>query len=260
MKKLLILTGLLLSVIGINAQSNLTARQIAEKAKDISEVDALEMVSTLTIIDAKGRERVRKTSSASKKFGQQTKTLMKFLAPADVKGTGMLIYDNEDSNDDMWIYMPALRKTRRIVSSDKAKSFMGSEFSNSDMSVPSMNDFNYELGSNQMVDGEECYTVISTPINEDIADENGSAKRVVYITTDKFLTLKQEIYDLDEDLWKVMAYSGYYVIDTANDKYMAKKMEVKNVQNDRRSVMTMDKIQLGSSLKEEHFTTSYLEK
>jgi len=50
------------------------------------------------------------------------------------------------------------------------------------------------------------------------------------------------------------------VIDTANDKYMAKKMEVKNVQNNRRSVMTMDKIQLGSNLKEEHFTTSYLEK
>ncbi|TLX78106.1 outer membrane lipoprotein-sorting protein [Labilibacter sediminis] len=260
MKNLLILTGLLLGVMVINAQSSLTAKQIAEKAKDISEVDALEMVSTLTIIDAKGRERVRKTSSASKKFGEQTKTLMKFLAPADVKGTGMLIYDNEESNDDMWIYMPALRKTRRIVSSDKSKSFMGSEFANSDMSIPSMSDFNYTLGKNQVIDGQECYEVISTPVNEDIADENGSAKRITYISVDKFLTLKQLVYDLDEDLWKEMTYSGYYLIDTVNKKYMAKKMEVKNVQNDRRSIMTMDKVQLGSSLTESHFTTSYLEK
>ena len=66
---------------------------------------------------------------------------MRFLSPPDVKGTGLLIFDYEENDDDMWLFMPSLRKTRRIVSSEKAKSFMGSEFSYADITPPALNDF-----------------------------------------------------------------------------------------------------------------------
>jgi hypothetical protein len=103
----------------------------------------MEAISTLRIYDARGRERVRQTSMASRLFesGSTEKRIIRFLSPAEVKGTGMLIYDYDDRNDDMWIYMPALRKTRRIISNEKRKSFMGSEFSNADMSAPNLEDF-----------------------------------------------------------------------------------------------------------------------
>ncbi len=122
-------------------------REIMQKSRDVSKLDGMEAISTLRIYDAKGRERVRETSMASKLFesGAIEKRIIRFLAPAEVKGTGMLIYDYDQRNDDMWIYMPALRKTRRIISNEKSKSFMGSEFSNADMSAPSLEDFNYTI-------------------------------------------------------------------------------------------------------------------
>ncbi len=77
----------------------------------------------MIIIDKKGRERVRDTAQITKLYnkGETEKKLIRFLSPADVKGTGFLTFDYEDKDDDMWLYMPALRKVRRIVSSEKIK-------------------------------------------------------------------------------------------------------------------------------------------
>ncbi|MCK5687795.1 outer membrane lipoprotein-sorting protein, partial [Myxococcota bacterium] len=102
-----------------------------------------ESIATLTIVNQRGQKRVRKIATVSKLFddGKTEKRLIRFIAPADIKGTGLLTWDYEDKSDDMWLFMPALRKTRRIVASDKAKSFMGSEFSYSDITPPAIADF-----------------------------------------------------------------------------------------------------------------------
>src|SRR4030042_2147588 len=134
MKSLTLLAAFLLPA-AISAQ---TAKEISQKATEVIDYASMEMVSTLKIYDAKGSERVRQITTATRKFGEKNKTMIKFISPADVKGTAMLIYDYENTGDDMWIYMPALRKTRRIVSTEKGKNFMGSEFTNADMSKPNM--------------------------------------------------------------------------------------------------------------------------
>ena len=92
-----------------------TAIEIMKISTEKVDMENLEMLSTLTILDAKGRKRVRKITTARKQFGSTCKMIMKFIEPADVKGTGLLVYDHENKSDDMWIYMPALRKVRRIV-------------------------------------------------------------------------------------------------------------------------------------------------
>jgi len=257
MKKIKFLLALLMlgTFTSINAQD---PREITQKASDISNPDAFEMTSTLTTYDAKGRKRVRQTTSATKIFGETTKTIMKFLSPADVKGTGILIFDHENKDDDMWIYLPALRKTRRIISSEKSKSFMGSEFSNADMSRPNLDDFNYKLDGTAQYEGKTCRVIVSTPINDKVADENGYSKKIVLIDKNKYEVYKVEYYDLDGELWKVMNVSDYQ--DLGNGKVMAKKLVIKNVQNGRHSILAIDKLQTGSSLTENNFTTAMLEK
>ena len=69
----------------------------------------------------------------------------------------MLIFDYEDKSDDMWILLPSLRRTRRIVSSEKGKSFMGSEFTNADMSKPDLNDFTFKILGSAEADNNECW-------------------------------------------------------------------------------------------------------
>ena len=97
------------------------------------------------------------------------KRMVKFLDPADVRGTAMLIVDNKNVQDDMWIYLPALKRTRRIVSTEKGKSFMSSEFSNADMSSGTNADFRIrhlpESGKNNL------WVIESEPVSDEKADE-----------------------------------------------------------------------------------------
>jgi hypothetical protein len=243
-------------VLLINPVFGQDARQIADRAANSIDLEAMEMVATLITKDDKGNERVRQIATVTKKFDGTTKTMMKFLSPADVKGTAMLVYDYKQKNDDMWIYLPALRKTRRIVSSEKAKSFMGTEFSNADMSKPNMDDFTYALLGSEMINGKDCWKVETKCINEDIEDQNGFSRKVVYIEKSTYLMQKMEYYDLDGELYKVMTVSDYR--KQSNGSYFAYNMSIENLQTNRKSVMQVDKFQMGSSMNESSFSAAKL--
>lgn len=234
------------------------ARQIAEKANEAIEFNAMEMSATLSIRDGRGNERIRQIATASRTFSGVTKTLMKFLAPADVKGAAMLIYDYEGRGDDMWIYLPALRKTRRIVSSEKGKSFMGSEFSNADMARPNIGQFKHKLLGTATIDGKDCWKVESACLNEDIEDELGYSKQIAYIEKADYLARQVEYYDFDGALFKVMSLSRFE--KQANGKYFAFHMEMQNRQNGRSSVISIGRFQVGSGLVESYFSAANLEK
>ncbi|HNW49902.1 MAG TPA: outer membrane lipoprotein-sorting protein [Prolixibacteraceae bacterium] len=255
MKTLIFTIGILFACITLKAQD---AREISEKASNAIQLDAMEMVSTLKISSAKGDERSRTMSTATRKFDNVSKTMMKFIEPADVRGTTLLVFDYEDKDDDMWIYMPALRKTRRIVSSEKGKNFMGSEFTNADMSKPNLDEFNYKLLGDETIDGNLCWKVESTCKTEDQQDQYGFSKRVIYVDKANYLTYKMEYYDLSGELSKVESMKEYK--KQSNGSYFAFLMEMKNVKNNRRSVMTIDKFQLGSKISEAQFSPAMIEK
>ena len=235
-----------------------TAREISEKASHAMEIKSMEMASTIKIIDQKGRVRVRKTVNATKEFEGVTKSLVRFTAPADVKGTAMLIFDYKDQGDDMWIYLPALRKTRRIVSSEKGKSFMGSEFSNADLTKPNLDDFEYKILSSEARDGKKYWLIESRCKDEEIEDENGYSKRISWIEKETFLVHKMEFYDLDEELHKIQYIKDFRI--QSSGKYFAFYMEKENVQNGRKSIMIIDQFQAGSTMTEPSFTAAMLSK
>lgn len=237
-------------------------REIMQKSRDVSKLDGMEAVSTLRIYDAKGRERVRQTSMASKLFenGATEKRIIRFLSPAEVKGTGMLIYDYDERTDDMWIYMPALRKTRRIISNEKNKSFMGSEFSNADMSAPNLEDFDYSVSGSEFIEGTDCWIIEVVPVDEDVMDEVGYDRQVAWVGKHDFVFRKAEYYDEDDEIFKRMITSDIREMGSSGKKYIATRMEINNIQNGRRSVMTIDKIQYNPDVKEDYFTLAYLER
>jgi outer membrane lipoprotein-sorting protein len=185
---------------------------------------------------------------------------MRFIEPPEIKGTSMLTFDYNEGDDDMWIYMPALRKTRRIVSNEKSKSFMGSEFSNADMVIPNLNDFNYQMISkNELIEDVECWNIIMKPKNEEIANNYGYSKRKVWIGKKDFVIRKGEIYDLSDELLKTMNVKKVELIDPKNKKYQNTIMEIYNEQNGRSSIFEIEKIIYNPNVKDIYFTTKYLE-
>jgi outer membrane lipoprotein-sorting protein len=229
-----------------------SASEIADKASKAIDFPSMEMSSTLKIYDAKENKRVRQLVTATKKFNGVSKTIMKFTAPADVKGTTMLIFDNETEDDDMWIYMPALRKTRRIVSSEKSKSFMGSEFANSDMGRPNMDDFNYKILKEEMINGKACWVIEATCKDEDIEDSNGFIRQVSWIEKGTYLCHKVEYYDLDDELHKIQYIKDYR--KQSGGGYFAFYLEKENAQNGRKSILIIDKFQESCSMSENSFS------
>ncbi len=156
---------LLLAMMTLVSASAQDAKQIMKKSIEAVKVSSFEAVSTLTITDSKGNQRIRENTMASMSEPDGTeKRIIKFLSPADVKGTGILIFDYPEKSDDMWIYLPALRKTRRIVSKEKSKSFMGSEFSNANMTAPGLEDFSYTLIGEEELEGKVAIIIESVPL------------------------------------------------------------------------------------------------
>ena len=228
---------------------------------DNTRLKGLESKTRLDIHDGRGNVRTRVTTMASRIFDDGTeKRVIVFVSPPDVKGTGMLIFDHETGSDDMWIYLPALRKTRKIVSTEKSKSFMGSEFSNSDLAVGSIDDFTHSIEGEDTIDGELCWKIKVVPRNDDISEENGIAYKYMWISMEDFVPRKAVFYDLDGEEWKEFKYSGIKMLDKENKKYFVTHMEIKNLQNGRYSIMDMEEVKFNPSVPADFFTTTFLER
>ncbi len=244
------------------AEEKASARQIMDKVTENRRLDGSEGRSTMTIYNEKGQKRVRKLAMVTKTYdgGKTEKKLSRFLAPADVKGTGFLAYDYEKKDDDMWMYLPSLRKTRRIVSSEKSKSFMGSEFSYNDMNIPNLDDYNFKHVKEEKTDGVDCWVIESLPKSEEIAEEDGYSKKTLWIGKTDYVLRKGVYYDLDGELLKELNAENVKLIDPEKKRYRAMKMQMVNKQNGRKSDMVTEAIELNRNVKDEYFTARYLER
>ncbi len=246
----------------ILAQDKLTANEIINRGQEVLRVKGMQAVSVMCIIDEKGRERVRKIKQVSKLLenGETEKRLIRFMEPADVKGTGLLTFDYNSKDDDLWVYMPTLRKVRRIVSSEKAKSFFGSEFTYADMSPPSPDDFDFKLLGEEKVKDVPCYKIEWKPKSDDVAEENGFSRRVTFSGKDDFVVRKSIYYDLDGELLKELVVHEVKELDAENHTFRYMNIEVTNKQNGRRSTFVNENIEFKPDLDENYFTTRYLER
>ena len=195
-------------------------KEIMKKSRDQSRLSGMEAKTTLEINDGKGNQRIRETSMMSRIFpdGTEKRTIL-FMAPADVKGTGILIWDYEDKDDNMWVYMPALRKSRKIVSSEKSKNFMGSEFSNSDLASGNLDDFTYAMDGTETIDQQTCWKIKVTPATPKIADDYGISSKTMWISQKDFMPRKTVFMDQEGKLWKEMMYAGIKMMDAKSGKY-----------------------------------------
>jgi outer membrane lipoprotein-sorting protein len=249
------------AVTALMAGSGPDPKEIMKRSRDQAKLSGLESRTTLEINDGKGNKRIRETTMASRIYPDGTeKRVIVFLAPADVKGTSMLIFDYENKQDDMWIYMPVLRKSRKIVSSEKGKSFMGSEFSNGDLAVGNLDDFTYSLEGEEAVDGQNCWKIKITPATPAVASENGISCKTTWISQTDYMPRKTSLTGQDGQPYKDLVYGGIKLLDQKNNKYFITHMEVKNLKNGRYSIMNMDQVAFNPSVKEEFFTLAFIEK
>ncbi len=180
-------------VMGISSVSfAITGLEIMQRAKDRYDGDSMTSDLIMILVDKKGKKRIRKIRSFQKDFGVDSYSVMFFTDPADVKNTGFLTYDYdaEGKDDDQWLYLPALRKIKRIGGSDKDGSFMGTDFNYSDMSEADLNDYEYTLIKELEIGGNKVWQVQALPKSDDIADKSGYSKSVMFVRQDNYITIR----------------------------------------------------------------------
>ncbi len=169
-----------------------TGREIMERVDARDDGDHAVQDMEMILIDKRGNRRVRKIRSYRRDWGEDTHSIMFFLTPADVKDTGFLTfdYDEVDKDDDQWLYLPALKKTKRIASSDKSGSFMGSDFTYADMTTRELDHYDYTLLKEAEVGGVAVWIVEAIPNNEDEIEETGYTKSIFFVRKDNDVVLR----------------------------------------------------------------------
>ena len=217
--------------------------------------------TTMTLTNKSGKQRVRKTFGTTKlePNGVDNKRMTRFLEPADVKGTVSLLIEHSEKDDDIWIYLPSVKKVRRLVSSNKKDSFVGTDFSYGDVIGHKPKEWNHTLVKEEEVDGKPCYVIESTPKDASTKANTGYSKRVNWIQKDNFVTLKGVLYDESGELLKETKFTNYTEVDPARHKWQAGQLETRNVQAEHSTVIHIDQLKVNIGVKDDYFTTRYME-
>ena len=253
--KTLKITSVLLALIMTSGFVNqviaqdLSGRDIVEKVYNLPTGDDQTSNLTMTLINKSGKERIRRIIQFTKDLGDVEKSIMFFQSPADVKNTSFMswTYDDEKKSDDQWIYLPALKKTKRISSDSKSDYFMGSDFTYDDLGDRKLDDDTHNLIGEETIDGVDYYLVESIPKDEDYM----YSKTKTWIRKDNFIGLKKEFYDEDEDLLKILKIkkfeeiSGFLVITSS---------EMENVQKNHRTTMILDNVEINTNIPSSKFS------
>ncbi len=261
MKKLILTLSTALLALSLNAQT-LSGYDIMKKADEVPSPKTSSSTATLTIHSKKGNDRIREVIMKSKDYGDVEKEVIVFTTPKDVAGTGYLMFNyKEDSkgnkkDPDNWLYMPAMKKTRRIASSgsESEGSFMGTDFTYQDMGDRSLSKYNYNLLGEESVDGVSCYKVecISK------AHTEKDPRYITYISKSDFIMRKCEFYDRQNQLHRVLTCSNFTTIKGFTT---AQKMKMENVQTGTWSLIETKNITYDANdIDDSIFTVAALEK
>jgi outer membrane lipoprotein-sorting protein len=204
---------------------------------------------TMTLVDAKGRERVRSLEQRLAAFKGVEKKIMEFKGPADVKGTAFMnwSYDEPGKSDDQWIYLPALKRVKRISSDGKGDAFMGSDFSYDDLAERHPSRDTHAVIGSEAISGEECWIIESKAKDS----SESYSKTVSWISKSRLTGLKRDYYDRKGTLLKTLAVQE---LKTVGKYLMITRTEMHNIQRNTRTRMEFGELKLDTGLKDELFS------
>ncbi|MEN8189349.1 MAG: outer membrane lipoprotein-sorting protein [Thermodesulfobacteriota bacterium] len=252
----------LMSFAFIGSAQAMTAREIMEKVDTRDDGDNMTGNIEMTLIDKKKNQRIREMKVFSKDKGMDTWKLQFFLSPADVKDTGFLTYDYHEGarDDDQWLFLPDLHKTKRIATSDKSSAFMGSDFSYADMTKRVLDEWNYKLLKEGDVKGHKVWLIEALPASPEVENRYGYTKSVIFIRQDIFMGVRA-VHWLKEG--KKIKYQEMLDIKEIDGVWVSTRYLMKTTKNKvtlHNTIMKWSNIKYNQSLDDAMFTVRRLEK
>lgn len=210
----------------------------------------------MTLKNRHGQESIRQIRVKTLEVeGDGDKSMSIFDNPRDVKGTAFLTYTHKTGDDDQWLYLPALKRVKRISSRNKSGSFMGSEFSYEDIASQEVEKYTYKWLRDEVHEGRDCFVVERYPVDR---KNSGYSRQVTWIDKDEYRAWKVEYFDRKNAHLKTLNISGY-------EKYLkrfwrASTMHIVNHQNGKGTVLEFADYRFGLGLKDSDFSKNSLKR
>jgi hypothetical protein len=233
---------------------SLKACQVAQKVyhRDIGR--DMQTQGSMELISESGHLRERQMITLRKDTDSERRVLIRFTSPADIENTAFLVIeDTTDNTTRQHLYLPALKRTRRIVSAQQGRSFVNSDFTYEDMQRHPVDEWNYELKDSETLLGHPCYVLVSTPKPE---TDTQYEKIVSWIEKEHFIPLLSEFWNKKGDQFKTYKVEEFAIIDG-----IATEIEVVMQDHSDQHVtrITTEKIRYNSDLPDRLLTTRALE-
>ena len=217
-----------------------------------------ETTVTMELVSKRGRQKERQLSIYSLQLANDlSKGLIKFTGPADIRGVGVLTWEQgQDKDDDQWLYIPAARRVKRIASGGKKNAFMGTDLAFEDLRPENLAAHDYKLVKEEPLDGHDCYVVESTPSTKKETKESGYGKRIFWIRKDILVSMKTEFYNKRGTLLKIATASE--LVELSDGIYRANRSETETVRGKTKTVMIIKERKLKPEFGESFFTQQNL--
>lgn len=225
--------------------------EIAKKMESVRTPKDMKSNSTLILTNAKGKTQNKTIRSLS--ADDNKKQIIWFLAPARDKGVAFLKLENESGDDEMKLWLPAFKKIRRIKSSQKGDSFMGSDMSYEDMTSRNIDEYSYSLDGEDVLDGNKCWKLVSIPKPE---AESTYSKIISWVDQNLYISHKEEFYNLNGNLFKVKTT----IYDEIEKYHIPIEIYMENVIKNHNTRLKLENIEVDNDLKNDIFVEKNLKR
>lgn len=241
----------LIFLISIQLFAEISADEIMTINDNLKEPEYVSNITTMVLIDRNGNKKIRKMEMFSMKTPVGENSYMEFLLPADVRGTKFLTIGNNESDDEQRLFLPALKRIRKISSSNKDGKFMGSDITYYDMESRNLKDFTYKFIGETVVDNRSCWIIESTPVKPD----SPYSKVTSYISKDDYFVYKRKMFNDDNKLIKILTIVE---TDLINGIIIPVKTVFENLKDNHKTLLAVTDIKFDSNVDESKFTIKNL--
>ena len=227
------------------------ARKIVEEAQRRTESKSQRYEGLLQVLDSRGKVADKRWLFTRLGSHGQSKAVLRFVAPAEVKGVALLIVNHPDRASDQWMWTPALQRERRIALQDRSTRFFGTDFSFEDLEERDVNQYNYRLLGEEVIDGAACWRIESTPSEKKISQYT---KSEVWIRKDTYALAQVESY-IKTEVVRRLKYSNFA---QQQGIWTGRRLEMSDLRRKSRTILTLEKLEYNVPLKDEDFTLQAL--
>jgi len=209
----------------------------------------------MVLRNAKGNESMRRVRLKSLEvIDDGDKSLTIFDTPADIKGTGLLSFSHKEGDDDQWLYLPALKRVKRIASRNKSGPFVGSEFAFEDLSSQEVEKYTYRWLRDETYEEQATFVIERRPVDKN----SGYTRQEVWVDQAHYRLLKIDYYDRKQSLLKTLHSVGY--TQYMNKYWRPAKMVMLNHQNGKSTDLLWNEYRFSTGLTEKDFTRNSLQR